>query len=285
MTVLIVGCGDVGSEAGLRFASKGHRVVGWRRSPEKLPKPIEGMAADLSGKLPTIPANTTTVVYTASADGYREESYREAYVHGLSKVLDALSRDKVQPRRFIFVSSTAVYGDALTGPVDEETWTSPTTFSGRVMLEGEDLLHDRLAKTKTAAVALRLSGIYGPGRMRHIDAVNDGTAVIPSQDRLTNRIHRDDAAGAIVHVATMSQKPATIYLGVDDEPANLGAVLRFLATEMACPEPPVGRITTNRGGNKILLNARLRSTGFSFEYPGYREGYRAVLASTARRHA
>ena len=48
MTVLLAGCGDLGTEAGLRFAAAGHRVVGWRRSPEKLPAAIEGVAADLS---------------------------------------------------------------------------------------------------------------------------------------------------------------------------------------------------------------------------------------------
>ena len=44
MTVLMAGCGDLGTEAGLRFAAAGHRVVGWRRSPEKLPAAIEGAA-------------------------------------------------------------------------------------------------------------------------------------------------------------------------------------------------------------------------------------------------
>ncbi|MGN6442695.1 MAG: SDR family NAD(P)-dependent oxidoreductase, partial [Arthrobacter sp.] len=33
MTILLAGCGDLGTEAGLRFAALGHRVVGWRRSP------------------------------------------------------------------------------------------------------------------------------------------------------------------------------------------------------------------------------------------------------------
>src|SRR5690349_24004992 len=48
MTILLAGCGDLGTEAGLRFAAAGHRVVGWRRSPDKLPAEIEGVAANLS---------------------------------------------------------------------------------------------------------------------------------------------------------------------------------------------------------------------------------------------
>ena len=44
MTILLAGCGDLGTETGLRFAAAGHRVVGWRRSPDKLPAEIEGVA-------------------------------------------------------------------------------------------------------------------------------------------------------------------------------------------------------------------------------------------------
>ena len=81
MTVLLAGCGDLGTEAGLRFAAAGHRVVGWRRSPEKLPPAIEGAAADLSsGQLPPIPADTSAVVVAVAADSPTEEAYRAAYV-------------------------------------------------------------------------------------------------------------------------------------------------------------------------------------------------------------
>ncbi|HAG58737.1 MAG TPA: NAD(P)-dependent oxidoreductase, partial [Arthrobacter bacterium] len=94
MSILLAGCGDLGTEAGLRFAAAGHRVVGWRRSPDKLPSAIEGVAADLSAAdLPPVPADTTAVVVALAADSPTEEVYRAAYVHGLSHVLDALERD------------------------------------------------------------------------------------------------------------------------------------------------------------------------------------------------
>ena len=87
----MAGCGDLGTEAGLRFAAAGHRVVGWRRSPEKLPAAIEGAAADLSsGELPPVPADTTAVVVAIAADSPTEDAYRAAYVDGLSHVLDAV---------------------------------------------------------------------------------------------------------------------------------------------------------------------------------------------------
>jgi len=285
MTILLAGCGDLGTEAGLRFAAAGHRVVGWRRSPEKLPVAFEGVAADLStAHLPVIPADTTAVVIAIAADAPTEAAYRAAYVEGLSHVLDALERDGVSPRRVLFVSSTAVYGDAGGGWVDERTTPAPGGFSGRILREAEELLLSRLRGSGSARVVLRLGGIYGPGRTRLIDQVRSGAAIVPDEPRYTNRIHRDDAAAAIVHLCTMPSMPAPVYMGVDNDPADLGDVLRFLASELGCPELPVGPAGEARGGNKRCNNALLRGTGLEFVYPSFREGYRDILAGKGVRH-
>jgi nucleoside-diphosphate-sugar epimerase len=285
MTILLAGCGDLGTEAGLRFHALGHRVVGWRRSPAKLPAAIEGAAADLGApNLPRVPEDTTAVVIAVAADSPSEEAYRAAYLDGVRHVLDAMERDGVEPERVLFVSSTAVYGDAGGGWVDENTPPAPGGFSGHVLVEAEQLLQARFNGTATTATPLRLGGIYGPGRTRLIDQVRGGSAVIPEDVRYTNRIHRDDAAAAIVHLATMPAQPAGIYVGVDNHPADLGTVLRFLAAEMGLPEPPVGDAGPARGGNKRCRNERLRSTGFDFTFPSFREGYRDILAGNGVRH-
>jgi nucleoside-diphosphate-sugar epimerase len=285
MTILLAGCGDLGTEAGLRFAAAGHRVVGWRRTPSKLPPAIDGAAADLSSpNLPPVPADTTAVVVAVAADSPTDAAYRTAYVDGLAHVLDALERDGVMPHRVLFVSSTAVYGDADGGWVDESTRAAPGSFSGRILLEAESLLADRLRGTSSTAVALRLGGIYGPGRTRLIDQVRTGSALIPDVPRYTNRIHRDDAAAAIVQLCTMEDEPSPIYLGVDNEPAELGDVLRFLAAELGLNDPPTGDAGNARGGNKRCSNALLRGTGYSFRYPTFREGYRDILAGVGLRH-
>ena len=308
----MAGCGDLGTEAGLRFAAAGHRVVGWRRSPDKLPADIEGAAADLSsGELPPIPADTTAVVVAIAADSPTEAAYRAAYVDGLANVVDAVRKSDAPIRRVLFVSSTAVYGDAGGDWIDERTTPAPGGFSGRIIREAEDLLANRLNGTGITPVVLRLGGIYGPGRTRLIDQVRSGSAVIPAESRFTNRIHRDDAAAAIDHLCTMEAAPDGVYLGVDNEPAELGEVLRFLAAELGLPQPPSAtaepaasaadaagsgspqgvssqgvppRGEPSRGGNKRCSNSLLRSTGFEFQYPTFREGYRAILAGVGIRH-
>lgn len=307
MTVLMAGCGDLGTEAGLRFAAAGHRVVGWRRSPAKLPAVIEGIEADLTtAPLPHIPADTTAVVVAVAADSPTEDAYRAAYVDGLANVLDALERARAHNgvalpsmvRRVLFVSSTAVYGDAGGGWVNESTTPEPGGFSGRIIREAEKLLLKRLQGTGLTPIVLRLGGIYGPGRTRLIDQVRAGSAVSPAEPRYTNRIHRDDAAAAIVHLCTMAADPDPVYLGVDNDPAELGEVQRFLAAELGLPQPPsevpggglgggsggTAGGEPSPGGNKRCSNALLRSTGFEFAYPTFREGYRAILAGEGVRH-
>jgi nucleoside-diphosphate-sugar epimerase len=177
-----------------------------------------------------------------------------------------------------------VYGDAGGGWVDEGTTPAPGGFSGRILREAEELLTKRLRGTGTAPVVLRLGGIYGPGRTRLIDQVRGGTAVVPAHPRYTNRIHRDDAARAIVHLCTMAEEPAPVYVGVDDDPAEFGDVLRFLASELGMEVPPSGSAGESRGGNKRCSNALLRGTGYSFAYPTFREGYRDILAGVGVRH-
>jgi nucleoside-diphosphate-sugar epimerase len=285
MTILLAGCGDLGTEAGLRFAAQGRRVVGWRRSPARLPVVIEGVAADLSAAdLPRVPEDTSAVVIAVAADAPTEDAYRAAYLGGVANVLDALERDGVQPQRVLFVSSTAVYGDAGGGWVDEDTDPAPGGFSGRILVDAEELLRARMSGTGTAAVSLRLGGIYGPGRTRLIDQVRTGSAVVPEDVRYTNRIHRDDAAAAIVHLVGMAPAPAPVYVGVDNDPADLGSVLRFLAAELGLPEPAVGDAGPARGGNKRCRNELLRATGFGFTFPSFREGYRDILAGNGVRH-
>ncbi|MHA7280430.1 SDR family oxidoreductase [Arthrobacter sp. MDT2-2] len=280
MTVLIAGCGDLGTEVGLRLAARGERVIGWRRSPDRIPAGIDGVAADLTRTLPPVPQDTDVVVIATAAGDRSEAAYRSAYVDATGNVLDALERDGVRPRRILFVSSTAVYGDFDGGWVAEESPAESPAPTARLVREAEQVILRRSDR----GTVLRLSGIYGPGRTRLIDQVKGGTAVLPAVPQWTNRIHRDDAAAAIVHLTTELDAPAPIYVGSDEQPVDLGEVLQFLAAELGLPEPPPGETSSTRGGARRMDSSLLRSTGFSFAYPTYREGYRAVLAGQGVRH-
>jgi len=279
-TVLIAGCGDLGTEVGLRFSALGHPVVGLRRSAHLLPPEIDGQSVDLSREKPAIPSTTDTVVVALAASAPTAEAYRAAYVDGLRNLLDALRDAAIVPRRFVLVSSTAVFDVTDGSWVDETTPAVSTAPRDAILLEAEQLVASRVPH----AVVFRLSGIYGPGRERLITQVREGRATVGPTPRHTNRIHRDDAAAAIIHLATLETQPHNLYLGVDDNTATLDEVLTFLAGELSAAPPTRVDTDSDRGGNKRLRNARLKSTGFNFTYPDYRAGYRSLIAGDGIRH-
>ena len=277
MTVLIAGCGDLGIEAGRRFIALGHRVIGVRRTISALPDEFDRQSVDLRTSRPDVPRDTDIVVVCLTAGERSAEAYRATYLEGLRHVLDAVDDSDASPR-VLLVSSTAVYDVDDGSWVDERTPATSTAPTAAVLIETEQLLAER----SPGSIALRLGGIYGPGRELLIGQVREGRAGYSARPLHTNRIHRDDAAAAIVHLTTAVADPAPVYLGIDDDPAPFDEVIRFLAAELDVAPPAAGAETTRAaGGDKRCSNALLRGTGFEFTYPDYRAGYRALIAASA----
>lgn len=285
MRVLIAGCGDLGTALGLELAAAGDEVIGLRRHPAALPAPIAPFAADLAdpGTLEQLPP-VDAVVYAAAADRSIDESYRLAYVEGLRHLLAARTLREHPPARVLFVSSTAVYAQHDGEWIDESSPAEANDFRGRRLREGEELLRAETPAATTTTV-LRLSGIYGPGRTRLIDLVRSGKATYPlGPPRYANRIHRDDAAGALVHLLRLPA-PAPLYLGTDDAPVDLAEVLTFLAIELGAPLPQPADTTTPgtiERASKRCTNALLKASSYRLRYPTYREGYGDLLRQLAR---
>jgi nucleoside-diphosphate-sugar epimerase len=278
--ILIAGCGYVGTALGLRLAATGHVVWGLRRSAEGLPPGIRSVEADLTAPetLQKLPPELDAVFYTAAPNGSDEAAYRAIYVDGLRYLLDALVRQGQSPQHVLFTSSTAVYAQSTAEWVDETSPTEPRHFSGRRVLEGEKLL----LNGPFPATVMRFGGIYGPGRTSLIERVRQGLATCRDGPPLyTNRIHRDDCAGALHHLLSLPQSDS-VYLGVDHEPAEHCAVLRWLADQLGAPAPRVAASpatdTRRHRTNKRCRNAKLVASGYVFRYPTFRDGYAALLA-------
>lgn len=269
----------MGSALAGRLVADGSDVWGMRRSPGDLPRGVQPLAADLTraATLSDLPAGIDSVVYAAGADASNEAAYRAIYLDGLGNLLRTLTDMGEKPRRVFFTSSTSVYGQRRGEWVDESSPTHPLGFSGEIMLSAERLL----TGSPFPATVLRLSGIYGPGRNRLINRVRSGDVVYrPGPHHYTNRIHRDDAAGALRHLVRL-ESPEDLYLGTDCEPVDESEVFRWLADAMAVPAPrnlSEGEdVPPRRTGSKRCRNARLLASGYRFRYPTFREGYGAVL--------
>ena len=98
--------------------------------------------------------------------------------------------------RFIYISTTGVYGPASGEWIDETTPPDPQRDGGRASLAAERAL----AASPFAArgVILRLAGIYGPGRVPFIEELCAGEPIPAPTTGYLNLIHVDDAAETVL---------------------------------------------------------------------------------------
>lgn len=265
----------------------GHSVTGIRRDVSKLPDWLNSISADVNrpDKLAFLSSQSFDIVlYCLAASGFNEAAYRSAYVDGLSNVLGALGDQT--PERFIFVSSTSVYHQNDGSVVDEQSPTTPGKFNGRIVLEGETLVRSRANGT-----VVRFSGIYGPGRTRMIDRVKSHIRSDPHDEGYTNRIHVDDCAGVLAHIADLTSRHSaeSLYLASDSLPCTRYELEAFIASELGIGAAPA--ISAQDGeqavasaagarriaGSKRCSNARLLQSGYRFKFPDYTFGYKQVL--------
>jgi nucleoside-diphosphate-sugar epimerase len=268
-TVLIAGAGDVGTRVARRLVADGRKVFALRRGEAPGGEGVEWLRGDLTrpdtlSGLPQVDA----VVFSPTPDARDEAAYRAVFVDGLRHLLDALP---AAPKRTLFVSSSAVYGEHGGAWVDEDTAPDPPGFNGHVLLEAERWL----AARQVGGVSLRLAGLYGPGRTQLFERLRGGKVAVPrGRGVYANRIHVDDAAAALAFLLDLAT-PEPVYIGVDDTPLPIDDLYDHLAGLLGVPLPPDGPGPAGVG-NKRLSNARLRAAGFRCAWPDSRDGYASL---------
>ena len=246
-------------------------MVGLRRHARGLPAGIEPLAIDLAAGVPRLPA-VDQVVFCAAPDGGDAAAYRAVYETAWSNLLTALGAVPTPPRRVLLVTSTRCYAQNDAGWVDEDSPVSARDAQTASLLRAESTLRD----SGLPGLVLRPAGLYGAGEGPLLCSLREGRARCASgPPRWGNRMHRDDAARAIVHLLGLAD-PAPLYLGVDSEPTDHARLLRELASWIGVPAPESADLPAAEA-NRRCRNTRLLASGFRLLYPTWREGYRAVL--------
>lgn len=278
-SVLIAGCGDVGSRLAAQLPANNWQVYGLRRSIERLPAGVTGVAGDLfsdqcPGQWPE--GNIDYLVYSAAATDHDEAGYQAAYLEGLKHTLGWLKQKGQRPKRLLFVSSSGVYSQTEGEWVDETSPAEATSYSGRIMREAEQIA----LNSGIAASVVRLTGIYGPGREWMLGQVRKGYRVAVDPPLYGNRIHADDAGGLLAFLLQADLQGKTLedcYIGVDNAPVPLAEVVGWLRERLGITEW-AAEASVRRAGSKRCSNARAKALGWEPRYPSYREGYSAMLA-------
>ena len=273
--VLMIGCGDLGAAIATRLFNAGHMLTGVRIGSQALPHGMRTIQADVTLPNTLSPIerlNPNIIIYCVSAGGSTDAQYHAVYVQGLKNVLTTQANNKALQHVF-FVSSTRVYGQITDKLLDENTLANPADFGGERLLEAENVLN----ALSCNSTKLRLSGIYGTGRLYLVNMAKDLNKW-PHNNHYSNRIHRDDAAAFIaflVDKVANNQIVEDCYIVTDDLPTQQYEVLTWLANQLKIDTSNI-KAPSELGG-KRLSNKRLRDTGFALQYPNYQAGYSEIL--------
>ncbi len=291
MRVLIVGCGYMGRSLAADLARQGHEVFGLRRSAgaesELAAAGVRLVVADMTNPadLAKLPGPFDWVVNCASASGGGVEEYRRTYLEGNRNLVAALAGTAL--KKFVYTSSTGVYGQNDGALVKETHPTEPATETGQVLVEAEKVLLEVQQQRGFPAVVLRVAGIYGPGRGHYLKEFMKNEARIEGEGgRWLNMIHRDDVVG-VIQAALRGARAGEIFNAVDDEPVTQATFLRWLAEELGKWPPPSvpedADALRKRGvTNKRVSNRKLKmELGYAFKYPNFRPGYSAEVQRLA----
>lgn len=256
MTLLLIGNGYLG-----QAVASGFRAAGWSVVPVSLSGGDGVLACDVSDRaaVSTLPAADYIIHCAASGRG-GAEAYRKVYVDGCRNLTELFPGTPL-----LFTSSTSVYSQTDGSVVTEESPTIPDRETGRLLLEAERVTLD------AGGTVARLSGIYGPARSVILKKFLAGEAVIEEDGRrFLNQIHRDDAARALLHLATT--RATGIFNVCDSTPLTQLECHQALARIFLKPLPPTGPRDLNRKRgwtHKRVSNAKLRHTGWDPHFPSF----------------
>lgn len=277
--IAMIGLGDLGTAVAIRLLAEGARVLGVRRGSEA-PVGVELLRADLADRaaLAALPEDIEAMVVSITPDRYDVEGYRSTYLAAARNLASALAGRPLV--RVLWVSSTSVYGSPNGSPngaaeFDESVAAVPASERGEILLEAEGAL----AAGGWPVTAVRLAGIYGPGRNALIERVRQGRGAAAQPVHWTNRIHRDDAADALVFLLQRAFSGADlpeVVIGSDGASAPRHEVLAWLAERLGVTLSEVDD-DGGRSPSRRLRPRVLQELGFSWRYPDYRAGYGAML--------
>ena len=235
-TVFIAGCGDVGKRVAMLWLARGAVLAALVRSAESAARlsrlgivPVRGDLGD-PATLRGIPSRGAFLYYLAPPPEAGEAD-------PMARAFLAALPPGEEPAKAVYMSTTAVYGDNRGAWVTEETPPAPATARGKRRLDAERAFFGWGRERGVPVVVLRVSGIYGPGRLP-VEALRRGAPVVREGEApWTNRIHADDLAA--VCVAAMERgKDGRVYNVADGSPGTITQYYNAVAGLLGLPLPP-----------------------------------------------
>lgn len=284
MAHLIIGGGYLGGRVARLWREAGNEVYVVTRNDSRAARlkeeGLRPVVADITqpdslAQLP--PANT--LLFAVGYDRSSRNTIQEVYVAGLKNVLKKVAG---QIDRFVYISTTGVYGQGEGEWVDEDSPCRPTRPGAIAHLEAESLLH--ASDLASQVIILRLAGIYGPGRLPRKADLVAGRPIQGAEKSWINLIHVDDAATVVSSTERIDTKRTTLLVA-DGHPVQRNDFYLELARLLDTPAPifSEGQHAGTDDQRKWAFGKRVRNHRLlselsqPFRFPTYREGLASIV--------
>lgn len=227
-----------------------------------------GLDLDSDAALPRPLPASYRILYTVPPSPAHSDDVR------LGRLLALLSP---LPERFVYVSTTGVYGDFGGGIVDERFAPRPASDRARRRVAAETLLQDWAGRHAIPCYILRTPAIYGPGRLG-LERIRERRPLVAADEAYPgNRIHVTDLVRCCL-AALRGEAPAGVYnVGDGDHrsPTWFAQEVARQAGLAALPEVP----REAAGESRRVATRRMREQlGVTPRYADAADGIRASLA-------
>ena len=183
--------------------------------------------------------------------GQRFDTYTQLNVTALQRLLEA-ARHSEKLEKFVFASSSSVYGDAETLPTSEDQILRPISPYGATKALGEHLCYLYFRAFGLPTVALRFFSVYGPrqrpdmGFHRLIEAGLCGAAfpLYGDGEQTRDFTYVDDIIDGTFASAQKAEPGSTLNLGGGSR-ISMNEVIRLVRADF--PALKVERLDMGRG--------------------------------------
>ncbi len=284
--LLIVGCGDVARRA-LPELRRRYRVSALvrTRDPSLVSAGVELVEGDLdrAETLAALPGGASRVAHFAPP---AEDGARDLRTRALLAALEtAARRGEMLPQRFVYLSTSGVYGDCGGERVDETRAPFPRTERAARRLDAEQALLAWGGERGVEVVVLRVPGIYAADRLP-LDRLRRGVPALRAEDDVyTNHIHADDLAAAVV--AALERDGAHgVYNVSDDSEIRMGDWFDLVADRSGLPRPrriaraeaagliPAAQLSFMSESRRLVNRRMKEELGVRLRYPSVADGVR-----------
>ena len=192
----------------------------------------------------------------------------------------------------VYMSTSGVYGDCGDEVVTEATPPNPQTTRGKRRLDAEMTFRAWGKERGVPVVILRVTGIYGPGRLP-VSQLESGQPLLDEKEAgLTNRIHAADLARICIAAAEKAVD-GDVFNVSDGHPTTMTHYFNAVADLLGYPRP--GRCRGPRpdqvmsplmlsymAESRRMDNSRmLARLGIRLLYPDLASGLKACLSGEA----